>query len=288
VTWGGRNGGDLPRAPPTVAGDRLGLRVGEAPAPVEAAVDGLGVWCRAGDRYSIPARGDRLLAALAQSRADASRKRPLACALLAEWQRLVLGMPEVPLRQGDASAKGVRERYAPTPHTQRDFERCLRERAGSRVPWPRVRLGPTWTLPGAGRSSAGPGRPLADHALPGRRRWRGIPGCPGLRPHPLDPSADDQNPSLSAKQYLTSRARCHRRTRRHTAQDATALQGAGGRHPAGPPCSPLPSCALFLLWSGQARPPPQPSAKHPKIFRFVMNVCVGPARPATRAKWYGL
>lgn len=108
--------------------------VGETPAPVEAAVDGLGVWCGAGGRSSNPARGDRLLAALAQSRSDAARKCPLTCVLLTEWQRLVLGMPEVRFRRGDAFAKGGRERYALTPHTQRDFERCLRESADPRVP----------------------------------------------------------------------------------------------------------------------------------------------------------
>ena len=107
--------------------------VGETPAPVEAAVDGIGIWCRVGDRYSNAAQGDRLSAALAQSRADASRKRTLTCALLAEWQRLVLGMPEVPFRQGDAFAKGGRERYALTPHTQRAFEHCLGESADPRA-----------------------------------------------------------------------------------------------------------------------------------------------------------
>ncbi|MFD8954237.1 Fic family protein [Streptomyces xanthophaeus] len=108
--------------------------VGETPAPVEAAVDGLAVWCDEGGRYSNPARGGRLLAALAQVRADASRKRPLTSVLLAEWQQLVLGLPEVPFRQGDAFAKGGRERYALTPHTQWDFEYCLRESADPRVP----------------------------------------------------------------------------------------------------------------------------------------------------------
>ncbi|MFF7547135.1 Fic family protein [Streptomyces canus] len=110
------------------------VAVGETPAPVEAAVDGFGIWCEAGNRTLDPARGDRLLTALAQSRADASRQRPLTCALLAEWQRLVLGVPEVAFRQGDAFAKGGRERYALTPHTQRDFEHCLRESADPRVP----------------------------------------------------------------------------------------------------------------------------------------------------------
>ncbi|MEE1807790.1 Fic family protein [Streptomyces sp. BE133] len=108
--------------------------VGETPTPVEATVDGLGTWCDAGGRSSNPARGDRLLAALAQSRTDASHKRPLTCVLLAKWQRLVLGQPEVSFRQGDAFAKGGRERYALTPHTQREFEHCLRDSADPRVP----------------------------------------------------------------------------------------------------------------------------------------------------------
>lgn len=43
-------------------------------------------------------------------------------------------MPEVPFRQGDAFAKGGRERYALTPHTQLDFERCLRDSADLEVP----------------------------------------------------------------------------------------------------------------------------------------------------------
>ncbi|WP_406163730.1 Fic family protein [Streptomyces sp. NBC_00882] len=108
--------------------------VAETPAPVEAAVDGFVIWCDVRGRYSNPARGDRLFAALARSRADASRKRPLTCALLADWQRLVLGMPEVAFRQGDAFAKGGRERYALTSHTQRDFEHCLRESADPTIP----------------------------------------------------------------------------------------------------------------------------------------------------------
>ncbi|TXS44363.1 Fic family protein [Streptomyces sp. or43] len=53
---------------------------------------------------------------------------------MTEWQQLVLGLPEVRFRQGDAFAKGGRERYALTPHTQRDFEECLRESADPNVP----------------------------------------------------------------------------------------------------------------------------------------------------------
>ncbi|MFI9588541.1 Fic family protein [Streptomyces sp. NPDC052236] len=43
-------------------------------------------------------------------------------------------MPEVSFRQGDAFAKGGRERYALTPHPQWDFEQCLRDSADLRVP----------------------------------------------------------------------------------------------------------------------------------------------------------
>ncbi|WP_308378042.1 Fic family protein [Streptomyces sp. ISL-98] len=108
--------------------------VDETPAPVQATVDGLATWCDAAVRSLNPARADRLLAALAQTRADASRKRPLTFTLLTQWQRLVLGTPDVPFRQGDAFAKGGRERYALTLHTQRDFEHCLRESADLEVP----------------------------------------------------------------------------------------------------------------------------------------------------------
>ncbi|MER6678086.1 Fic family protein [Streptomyces sp. NPDC000983] len=107
---------------------------GQIPAPVEPIVDGLTIWCTEGGRSSDLARGQRLLAALAQSRTDARRRRPLTCGLLAEWQQLVLGTTEVQFRQGDAFAKGGRERYGLTPHTQRDFEHCLRESADPRVP----------------------------------------------------------------------------------------------------------------------------------------------------------
>ncbi|WP_308402157.1 Fic family protein [Streptomyces shenzhenensis] len=65
---------------------------------------------------------------------DASHRHPLTCTLLTGWQQLVLGMPEVQFRQGDAFAKGSRERYALTSHTERTFEQCLRESADRRIP----------------------------------------------------------------------------------------------------------------------------------------------------------
>lgn len=106
----------------------------QTPAPVRATVDGLANWCRTANRSSDPARADRLLAAVARSRADASRRRPLTFDLLAGWQRLVLGTPDAPFRQGDAFAKLGRERYALTPHTRRDFERCLRDSTDLGIP----------------------------------------------------------------------------------------------------------------------------------------------------------
>lgn len=106
----------------------------EVPTSVEPLVDGLTIWCREGGRSADLDRGRRLLAALAQSRTDASHRLPLTCTLLAGWQQLVLGMPGVQFRQGDAFAKGGRERYALTSHTRRDFEHCLRDSADPRVP----------------------------------------------------------------------------------------------------------------------------------------------------------
>ncbi|MFI9366704.1 hypothetical protein ACIG5E_37515 [Kitasatospora sp. NPDC053057] len=70
------------------------------------------------------------------SRAAASRGEPLTPTLLAGWQKLVLGVNEVHLRQGDAFAKGGRERYGLTPRTWQDFAACLRQSADPSVPLP--------------------------------------------------------------------------------------------------------------------------------------------------------
>ncbi|WP_369220651.1 Fic family protein [Streptomyces sp. R39] len=107
---------------------------GRIPDPVEPVVDGLATWCSEQGRSSDLARSRRLLAALARSRMDACHRHPLTCTLLTGWQQLVLGMPEVQFRQGDAFAKGGRERYALTSHTERTFEQCLRESADRRIP----------------------------------------------------------------------------------------------------------------------------------------------------------
>ncbi|MFD7026475.1 Fic family protein [Streptomyces sp. NPDC059917] len=104
------------------------------PAPVRPAVDGLAAWFDGPVRLRDPDRADRLLAAMALSRVAASRGEPLTSTLLADWQKRVLGVNEVGLRQSDAFAKGGRERYGLAPHTWRDFAACLHQSADPSVP----------------------------------------------------------------------------------------------------------------------------------------------------------
>ncbi|MEV7419561.1 Fic family protein [Streptomyces sp. NPDC089919] len=109
----------------------------EVPAPVRpAVVDGPAAWYGGPVRARDPERADRLLAALALSRADAARGEPLTPALLGRWQELVLGVRGLRLRGSDAFAKGGRERYGLTPGTWQDFAGCLRESADPAVPLP--------------------------------------------------------------------------------------------------------------------------------------------------------
>lgn len=103
---------------------------------MRSAVDGLATWFDGPVRDRDPDRADRLLAAMALSRAAAARGEPLTPALLDTWQKQVLGMSDVSLRQGDAFAKGGRERYGLTPRTWRDFAACLRQSADTSVPLP--------------------------------------------------------------------------------------------------------------------------------------------------------
>jgi hypothetical protein len=98
-----------------------------APAPVRPVVDGLAAWFGGPVRQRDHDRADRLLAAMALSRAAAAQGELLTPALLESWQRLVLGAPDVSLRQGDAFAKGGRERYGLTALTWRDFASCLQQ-----------------------------------------------------------------------------------------------------------------------------------------------------------------
>jgi hypothetical protein len=106
------------------------------PAPVRPTVDGLAAWFDGPVRLRDPDRADRLLAAMTLSRAAASQGEPLTATLLGSWQKLVLGVNEVCLRQGDAFAKGGRERYGLTPRTWQDFAACLHQSADPSVPLP--------------------------------------------------------------------------------------------------------------------------------------------------------
>ncbi|MGA4844932.1 Fic family protein [Streptomyces sp. G5(2025)] len=96
--------------------------------------DGFQAWCEGPVRRRDPVRAERLLAAHALARADAARRAPLDFALLAGWQREVLGETEAPFRVTDAYAKAGRERYGLTSRTQADFASCLREATDPNTP----------------------------------------------------------------------------------------------------------------------------------------------------------
>ncbi|MGW4372462.1 Fic family protein [Streptomyces albidoflavus] len=101
---------------------------------VPADRDGFRFWCEGAVRRRDPMRAERLLAAHALAREDARRRSPLNFALLAGWQREVLAAPGTPFRLSDAYAKAGRERYGLTPHTQADFDGCLRETTDPDIP----------------------------------------------------------------------------------------------------------------------------------------------------------
>jgi hypothetical protein len=107
-----------------------------APAlrPDPSGRDGFRSWCEGPVRLRDPMRAERLLAAYALAREDAARRTPLTFALLAGWQREVLGAPQAPFRVGDAYAKAGRERYGLTPRTQADFGSCLNETDAADLP----------------------------------------------------------------------------------------------------------------------------------------------------------
>ncbi|WP_338485147.1 Fic family protein [Streptomyces sp. SCSIO 75703] len=78
----------------------------------------------------------RVLTALDVAFADAEQGRPLAFALMAKWQRTVLGHDLVGFRTMPAFAKGGRERYGLAPDTQTLFEHCLSESVLPNLPLP--------------------------------------------------------------------------------------------------------------------------------------------------------
>ncbi|MEU4220946.1 Fic family protein [Actinoplanes sp. NPDC026623] len=79
---------------------------------------------------------DRLLAALRVARVDADRGGPLTFARLQTWQRILLGVSEVPFRTTSAWAKGGREWYAYQPDLPEAFDACLAEATDPELPLP--------------------------------------------------------------------------------------------------------------------------------------------------------
>jgi Fic/DOC family protein len=100
-------------------------------SPVQARGDGFAHRIMTVEYVREPLRAQRLLAAYKQVRADAAVDKTLDFGLLAQWQRIVLGVARVPFRSGPAFAKGGRERYGLDVDTPARFEVCL---AGSRDP----------------------------------------------------------------------------------------------------------------------------------------------------------
>ncbi|MFJ8434951.1 Fic family protein [Kitasatospora sp. NPDC094019] len=96
--------------------------------------DGFRSWCEGPVRRRDPIRAERLLAAYALAREDATRRTPLDFALLAGWQCEVLAATRSPFRVSDAYAKAGRERYGLAPNTQAHFESCLHETTDPEIP----------------------------------------------------------------------------------------------------------------------------------------------------------
>lgn len=105
-----------------------------APTPATAPRDGAAHDIRTHDHARSPRRAERLLAALALARADATSTAPLSFALLATWQRQVLGVPEAPFRRHPAYAKAGRERYGIGPDLPARLDVCLAEAADPALP----------------------------------------------------------------------------------------------------------------------------------------------------------
>jgi hypothetical protein len=103
--------------------------------PVVGARDGVVVFVDTVVRRRDPARADRLLAALAQARADALTGRPLSFERLAGWQRTLLdASTPVTFRTTAAFAKHGRERYGLDARTEQRFRDCLADSHDPAVP----------------------------------------------------------------------------------------------------------------------------------------------------------
>ncbi|MFY4720090.1 hypothetical protein [Streptomyces sp. LaBMicrA B280] len=78
--------------------------------PIRGRRDGILAATALRDKPGETTRGDGLRAAWQRARTDATAGESLGFRLLQEWQRLVLGLPEVPFRTLPAFAKEGRER----------------------------------------------------------------------------------------------------------------------------------------------------------------------------------
>ncbi|MGW4645837.1 Fic family protein [Kitasatospora sp. NPDC004289] len=105
------------------------------PGPVVPSRDGAAEEVRAFDLAIDRARGEGMLAALEQVRADAARGAVLDFELLSGWQRHVLGVERPPpFRTLAAFAKDGRERYGIGPDTRARLDACLAGSAAGGLP----------------------------------------------------------------------------------------------------------------------------------------------------------
>jgi hypothetical protein len=98
---------------------------GELVGRVRGERDGIDAVAVARDRRGSTTPGGGMRAAWQLARSDAEADRQLGFGLLAGWQKLVLGRPDVAFRTLPAFAKGGRERYGVHEETPARFEECL-------------------------------------------------------------------------------------------------------------------------------------------------------------------
>ncbi|MBE1532778.1 Fic family protein [Actinomadura algeriensis] len=115
-----------------VRGEVPWAALGAVEAPVAGSRDGAEHHVRTVVQARSRARADGMLAALRLVRRDVREGRDLDFALLARWQRHVLGAPDVPYRRTDAFAKGGRERYGVRPRA--GFDACMADARPGDVP----------------------------------------------------------------------------------------------------------------------------------------------------------
>ncbi|MFC7863897.1 Fic family protein [Streptomyces murinus] len=99
--------------------------VREVTGPIRGRRDGILAAAALRDKPGETTRGEGLRAAWQRARTDATAKEALGFRLLQEWQKLVLGLPEVPFRTLPAFAKEGRERYGLSAETPSLFDACL-------------------------------------------------------------------------------------------------------------------------------------------------------------------